>query len=358
MVGEIVFHLGDRKTGSTSIQSVLAKRNWSFPAGDIVYPAKFNHIPLAKALSAPGEKRFAVDRFARVREAFEASDAAHGVISAEDFEYVDPQAVQDAIRRHLPDYVDRVRLVAYVRPHADRLLSAFAERSKKGVFQGSLEAFHDEILQSGMLHYAPRFAKWRTVFGDRFTLRPFVRDALYRSDVVWDFFRYLLGSEAFEITGPTRQNESLSVEDIAMMRAIHTQIRKLTKEQKPAQQAFGWYMSNFLGAAPAKEGTKPALHRALAEQVAEAYRADAAELDAGFFDGTPISDALAAAPAKAVAEPQSFRAVDHFRPAERRHFRIWAQFLLRLIEADPEHFAWAVRDPGQRAALPPAHRKP
>ncbi len=357
MVRDVVFHLGDRKTGSTSIQSILARQGWVAPGDSIVYPTLFNHIPLAKSLVVPEERRFETQRFARIRTAFDDSDANHGVISAEDFEYVDPQTVRDAIDRHLPAYADRVRLIAYVRPHADRLLSAYAERVKKGVFEGTLDEFHEDILQKGMLLYAPRFEKWRAVFGDRFTLRPFVREALYRSDVVWDFFHYLFGDRPFEITGPTRENESLSVEDIAMLRMIHRHVRKHARRPGRAQQAFGWYMSNFLGGEPAPNGTRPRLHRSLADRVVHDYRDDAAALDAAFFEDTPISDALAATPDKAVEQPQSYRAVDHFSPSERRHFRIWARFLARLIDADPEHFMWAVRSPEQRAPHPPAFRK-
>ncbi|MGD9861811.1 MAG: hypothetical protein AB7S99_01240 [Pseudodonghicola sp.] len=357
MVGELVIHLGDCKTGTTSIQGALAAGAWRTELGEIVYPTRFNHIPLAKSLSVPKERQYQETRFAKVRAAFDKSDAAHGVISAEHFEFVDPQAVHDAIQTHLPDYVGRIRLVAYVRPHADRFMSTFAERSKKGIYVKPLEQFHEDMVADGLLFYTPRFEKWRALFGEAFTLRPFLRDRLYRGDVVQDFFRTLLGGEAFELTQETDRNESLSVEDIAMMRAIHRRIRQQTKDLKPVQQAFGWYMSNFLGAAPDPKGTKPRLHKALAEKIVETYRADAAALDAAFFDGTPMSDALAAAPAKAVAAPQSFDAKDHYGPGERRHFRIWADFLLRMMQADPEHFMWAVREPDQRAELPPGLQK-
>jgi len=357
MVGELVFHLGDCKTGTTSIQAVLAGRAWRADRGEITYPTRFNHIPLAKTLSVPKERPLEEKRFTKAREALDASDAAYGVISAEHFEFVDPEKVHAAIHRHLPDYVDRLRLVAYVRPHADRFLSTFAERSKKGVFGGSLEEFHAESAQAGLLVYAPRFEKWRALFGDRFTLRPFIRDQLYRGDVVQDFFHYLFGSEGFEITRETDRNESLSVEDIAMMRAIHRRIRRQSKGLGPAQQAFGWYMSNFLGATPSPGGTKPRLHRALAERIVETYRADAEALDAEFFEGTPMADALAAAPGKAVDAAQSFELKDYFGPAERRRVRVWADFVLRLMESDPEHFMWAVRDADQRPPQPPRARE-
>lgn len=356
MVDEIVFHLGDCKTGTTSVQGVLASGGWTAQAGDIVYPARFNHIPLAKTLSIPAEKPKQAERFAAVRNAFAQSDAAHGVISAEHFEFVDPDEFARAIETHLGAYAGRIRLIAYVRPHADRLVSTFAERAKKGLFMGSLEDMHGKLVADRLLFYTPRFQRWRALFGDAFTLRPFLRDRLWKGDVVQDFFKYVMGEDGFEITRPTDRNESLSVEDIAMMRAVHAMIRKHHpgQQMRQTQQALGWYMADMLGQAPLKKGTRPRMHRELAARVVDTYAEDAATLDATFLDGAPLSEALAAAPDKAVDAPQSFAAKDHFSPAERRQFRIWAKLLMRVMSADPDHFAWAVRPPEQRGARPPS----
>lgn len=356
MVGEIVFHLGDCKTGTTSVQTVLASGGWSAPENDIVYPTRFNHIPLAKTLTVPAEKPNEAKRFAAVRKAFEQSDAAHGVISAEHFEFVDPELAARAIDTHLGAYADRIRLIAYVRPHADRLVSTFAERAKKGLFMGGLEDMHDRLVADRLLFYTPRFQRWKDVFGDAFTLRPFLRDRLWQGDVVQDFFRFVTRGDGFEITHPTDRNESLSVEDIAMMQAVHAAIRKRHpgKVMRRAQQDLGWYMADLLGGTPMKNGTKPGLHRDLAARVVETYAEDAATLDAAFFEGSPMADALAGAPGKAVDLPQSFAAADHFSRAERRQFRIWAKLLGRVMAADPKHFSWAVRPPAQRTAHPPS----
>ncbi|MDX1781886.1 MAG: hypothetical protein R3256_11265 [Thalassovita sp.] len=353
MVDEIVIHLGDCKTGTTSIQSVLAAGAWESDAGDICYPARFNHIPLAKTLTMPGETDKQEKRFTKLRRRMDQSDAAHGVVSAEHFEFVDPELLHDALQRHLPGYMSRIRLIAYVRPHADRLLSSFAERNKKGRFMKSLPALHDVMLANGKLLYAPRFRKWRAVFGDSFTLRPFLRDQLYQGDVVQDFFRFVLGSRDFRITRDVDRNRSLSVEDIAMLRAFHRVFRAQDHALKDQQKAFGWFMSNDLSERPDPGATRPRLHRALAERVVEAYRADAMALDAEFFDGTPMQDALEAAPGKAAEQPQSFAPEDHFSAAEIRRYEALAAFLKHLIESDPRHFLWAVRPEEQRRAEPP-----
>lgn len=357
MVKELVIHLGDCKTGTTSIQSVLATRGWTTEEtgpGDILYTARGNHIPLAKSLSVPGEIPHQNARFSRLRVALDQSDAEFGVISAEQFEFVDPELVMAAIKKHLPTYIDRLRLVAYVRPHGERLVSTFAERSKMGRFHKSLEVMHDRFAENGTLFYTPRFEKWRDLFGERFTLRLFRRDQLYQGDIVQDFFRYLFGSEAFRIPRPSAQNNTLRVEDIAMMRMIHAHLHRADGYTPQLRETFGWYMSDLLGASSYPGGgTVARLHKALAHQVVETYAMDAAALDAAFFDGTPMADALAAVPDKAVAQAQSFEAKDHFSAPELRQMAVWAQFTQRLMVADPAHFAWAARTSHSRSRHPP-----
>lgn len=357
MVQEIVFHLGDCKTGTTSVQSVLTKGAWRTAAGegsDIVYPTRFNHMPLARALNVAEEAPFEAERFTRVRAAFDDSTAAHGVISAEHFEFVDPELVARAIERHFRAYQGRIRLIAYVRPHADRLVSTWAERVKMGKFLQPLEAMHARLLEERTLIYTPRFEKWRALFGEAFTLRPFLRDRLYKGDVVNDFFSWMLRDDDFELTAATGRNESLTLEDITMIRLLHQRMRRarLPMDLRNAQQALGWYLSDFLSALPRESGTRPQLHAALAEQVVATYTADAAALDAAFFEGAPMSTALTAAPGRAVTEPQSIEATAHFGKGELRQIRLWTDVLLRLMAADPEHFQWAIRQPDQREARP------
>ncbi|MCW8842253.1 MAG: hypothetical protein OQK00_02435 [Rhodobacteraceae bacterium] len=355
MVREIVFHLGDCKTGTTAIQSVLAS-GMVESSHSICYPARFNHIPLAKTLSVDSERPFQKKRFSALRKAFDQSSADVGIVSAEHFEFVDPEEIRRAIDLYLPAYADRVRLLAYVRPHAERLVSTFAERSKKGQFHKPIEAMHARLIEEKRLFYTPRFTRLRELFGDQFTLRPFIRDHLRDGDVVQDFLHTALSQTPYTLVGQRQPNESLSVQDIAMMRHMHRQIAQLTQnhmKNRKAQRALGWYLSDLLTTLPQHDAQKPRLHQELADEVVRVYRDDAAALDAAFFEGTPMSDALANAPSKATATPQSFRAQDHLSADELRLVEAWATLTARMIEADPLHFAWAVRPQSQRDPKPP-----
>lgn len=355
MVKEILFHLGDCKTGTTAIQSVLAGGKIESDLS-ICFPTRFNHIPLARTLSVPSEKNMEGRLFKRLRQAFKNSDADIGVVSAEHFEFVKPEEIRRAIDTHLGGYADEIRLVAYVRPHAERLVSTFSERTKKGVFQNSLEKMHDRLLEDGILFYAPRFKRMRELFGDQFILRPFIRDDLRDGDVVSDFFDLLFRGEKFNLTGETQVNESLSVQDIAMMRHLHRRVDAYTEpgvDRTKEKHSLGWYFAEILAEMPVEEAMKPRLHVSLAEKIVETYAEDAAELDAEFFEGTPISDALASAPLKAIPEEQSYDVETYFSKSELRQIEAWAKLTTRVIDSAPEFFSWLVRPEDQRPAKPP-----
>lgn len=350
MVEELVFHLGDRKTGTTSIQSILAAEAWEAAGESICYTARFNHNPLANKLQQNANDL--KQQFVRIRQQLSKSAAKIGVISAEDFEIVDPEVLRDALKKYMPKMLGQIRLIVYVRPHADRLVSTFAERSKKGLFMQSLSAMHDRTEESGMLYYAPRLRKWREVFGDRYEVRPFVRSELLNGDVVQDFFSFALGTSDFKITQPTQANESLSVEDISMMRLLHQTFRNdQTSSMVDQRKAFGWYMSEHLGRIPSVGGTKLRMHKALAKKVAKTYREDAEILDREFFGRPVFVPALEAAPSKAIDEPQSLRAEDHFSPEDIRRYQAFASILQHLMASDPQHFNWALRPEEQRRPL-------
>lgn len=341
---EIVFHLGDRKTGSTAIQTTLAAGAWSCETRRLLYPGKaLNHVPLARAIS--GEHRGAkpgrtmAEHFDMLRRQIDRARPDVALISAEHFESVAPEALDAAIRQHLPGHP--VRLIAYVRPHAERVASEFAEQVKQGHFFGTIDELHRRTLEHGRFLYSLRFGRWRAVFGDRFTLRPMIRSRLLREDVVADLLDFALAGAPFTLTGALQVNESLGLEDLAVLRAVQRRLGTGRGKASELQSATGWALARRLMAMP-PQGTRVRLHRALAEEVVEAYRADAAALDAEFFEGAPMTEALEAAPGRAVAEAQSVRVRDHYTPREQRLIDFFSDQLAELLSAEsvewPEFF--------------------
>lgn len=352
---ELVFHIGDRKTGSTSIQAALragairGSRKISYPTTGV------HHISLVKAILAPHDRQTLTRRFATLRAMIEASDAEIEVISGETFEDLsDGAMLRDALEEFPPEHLPRVRVIAYVRPHGDRLVSSWAEQSKLGDFSGTLEEFFEKTRKRERFVCHDRFMSWRRAFGARFELRPMIRDRLFRRDVVQDFARFVLGEEDFEILGEVAANESLSLEDLAVLRLLHEALAPLyamlARRDRPRgkpgagatipvhknRAALGRNLAITLSGLRRGGATKPAIHAGLVPRVQEAYSEDAAALDAAFFEDAPMSTALAALGEKAVPEPQVIDPGALLTPEELRLARALAEFVTRMAMAAPK----------------------
>lgn len=343
MIKELVIHLGDTKTGSTSIQNALVRGVCQVPGKTLFYPTRSNHVALAKTLTKKHRVDQRADRFNRLKTAFMNSDADIGIVSAEHFQFVDPNVLNEAIEAHWPMFRDRLRLVAYVRPHADKLVSTYSERVKLGgAVKGGIEAFFDTNSAINVFRYAERFGRWRTVFGDRFILRPFVRSELYQGDAISDFLRTILGQEDFEITGEIEANTSLTLAQLALMREMHKVLNAAIKSRKApayseARAAVGRLTGEYIRRHKlGRNSTKLAIPRSMADAVRARYGADAAAVDAAFFTGTPMTDALAGLDRKLVDQPQSLEARDHFGPKVIQATRIFAHVLSDMVQIDPE----------------------
>lgn len=341
MIKELILHLGDTKTGSTSIQKALVTGAGRVPGKTILYPSTSNHVALAKTLTQPRRAEQRDQRFGRLARGFANSDADYGIVSAEHFQVVDPEDLARAIETYWPDLRDRVRLIAYARPHGEKFLSSFAERSKLGGPAETLEDFFDVPATTEVFMYAPRFRRWRDLFGDRFTLRPFVRSSLYQGDVVADFFRFLAKGTDFELGEVIAANTSLTTGQLALLREAHDVINARIQEKsgprfREARAAVGRLAGEHLrDMTLGRDTPKLALTRSAVARIRERYAKDAEALDAEFFDATPMSDALAALDKKAVDAQQSLRAQDYFPQDTIDSVRLMAHVLAEVLQRHP-----------------------
>lgn len=322
MTAALTLHLGDFRTGTTAIQGWLRQHG---AAHGIAYPPGFNQAALAQSLPDPAAR---AEQFGRLAQFAAAQDAPHLVISAEHFELADPAHLAEAMLRHLPDHTAQTRAIAYVRPHPQAYLARFAESTKIGSFTGPLDAYLDWV-QPRMI-YAPRFARWKAVFGDRFTVRLYDRAQFAGGDVVRDFAQFVTGSDPG--TGMGEANPTPGLEALSLARALHQRIGTLPPEGRHAQWTLGRHLGRQL-AAQGRPQTPLRLHRALATRLQEAFTEDAAETDAAFFDATPLTDALQVAPDAALDTAQSLDADTHLSAQTRDVIALWADMLRHGLTA-------------------------
>ncbi|MFN7177900.1 MAG: hypothetical protein ACK4MX_13620, partial [Thermaurantiacus sp.] len=181
--------------------------------------------------------------FARIARALARSEAEAGILSAEEFEAVPPAVLRARIARHFPDLMDRLRIVAYVRPHAERLVASHVELVKVGRFLGTLEEYFERTLENRRFIYTPRFEAWRDAFGDDFVLRPMVPGALDGDDVVTDFLGRALPGRALDLAAQPRPNPTRPVGDVAVLRALQ---QALEGRPRRLRHRAGWALAEAL----------------------------------------------------------------------------------------------------------------
>lgn len=351
MIKQFIVHIGDHKTGTTSIQATLAHSGLRTAPQRIKYATDRSHNGLALAFMNNRRSKNTAQRFARLRDVFMAADQEIGVMSAEAFESCTPTQMDDMLRTYFPEFADTARVICYVRPHAQRVLSSFAEQTKNGDYSGDLRAFHHRTFDRKRFVYTTRFDAWRAQFGDRFTVKPMIRGLLEDGDVIKDFLREVLGPEGtFTLPEGMGMNASLSLEELALLRLLQS---KIGVDARPTRQPMGWQLQTILAQLPVESGpkTKVMLDADLAKDIYDAYAADAKALDAGFFDGTPIYDSLVKDVAKAVPTPQSVLAEDHFSPQTLRRLTAMAEALATMLSFEPRAMHGHLRNKTTEAFL-------
>lgn len=342
---KLVFHIGHHKTGSTTIQDAFATDRVRLASGRILYPGRMAHNYLSRHVETYASSgkiltgSAAFPSLATLSEQFQRKDFDVAVISGEEFEGAEPSAVRKAVQRFLLPHVDDHSVICYVRPHAARVLSSFAENVKLGRFSGSPEDFFKKVARTGRFLYSRRLPEWDRVFKGHFFLRPVIREELQGGSVLQDFVAIAFGPERPATILPVESaNEALCLEDLLLVRLVQD---CLSKRDHKLRHAMGWQLAPAFAAAVPTTGkrTKLALHKALAERIRATYRADAREVDSQFFDGRPLLQGeLDRAVDEAVPQAQSFDPADHLSADTMRAVTVLGAQINELL--DHESGSW------------------
>lgn len=342
MIRELVIHIGDPKNGSTSIQRAMQAGACQCDSVSLAVQPELNASALANSLNPNrgNAKRRAQARprlFAEKARWVQETDADVGILSAEFFSAVAPTAVQAALSEFLPQQAGGTRILAYVRPHAGRALSGYAQRLKTGAFKGTLEDFVRYLGQAPALYYTPRFAAWQETFGAGFTLRPFIRDQLRDQDVVSDFFHHVLRGAPFVLEDIASTNESLALQELAALRQVQD---RFIQQEVPRflRLSLGAAIGQALAGQPRRYRDKLQLDRANAERLQKLFAADTRALDQQFFDRPMMAQALDQAVDRAIPEAQDICADAYFSTDQLAQLDRLATEVAALVKQRPQ--AW------------------
>jgi hypothetical protein len=204
---QVILHIGTGKTGTTTIQNVLARRREALRARGILYPqslGRANHEAAAvcaadfepgftpkKAPSVRDEAALPAFRD-RMREALAGeirqSGCATVVISNEHlFEKVREPRHAQRVLDLLGTGPEAVTIVLYVRPQVDMAAAVYGELLRMGSAP-DYDRFFEARRTRALLDYRGGVEAWAAVFGmEAIRLRVFDRKRLAGGDVLTDF---------------------------------------------------------------------------------------------------------------------------------------------------------------------------
>ena len=204
---KIFIHIGQHKTGSTSIQQALYNNSDTLKKNNLFYYRK----------KPNGKKDAHVSSWIKPIRSDDYDDLAiiiqpeklaievsklpgNVIISSEEFSWVQNKDVLSRFKNSLKKYFDSIVIITYIRRQDSQVVSYCQEEAKSGGGMKESRFFQCENravpkykkYYDRYLDYNTRLSKWADVFKDEnLFIRIFDKNHLYNEDVVLDFFKLI-----------------------------------------------------------------------------------------------------------------------------------------------------------------------
>lgn len=233
-MSKVVFlHIGTHKTGTTSLQTFLARNELNLASYGAYFPkagriTEFSgHHNLAWELN--DDERFDPQNggIRDLRDELSSTDWSTVILSSEDFEYLYCRPERLKVLKSLADLLEyELIAVGFFRDPASYANSLYAELAKHRLTQ-SIESFVDDIVTDGEFVFNsnwrfcfdyPRIVEgFQSIFGkDRFIWHP------YRRRIEESFFRVVGLDDLYgRLEGEYRENESIGAETVEALLAFN-----------------------------------------------------------------------------------------------------------------------------------------
>lgn len=299
----LILHIGDHKTGSTSIQMAMTDFYEKAPElrSSLLYCVAGRGLTTAHhnlAWDVRGDERFARKNgsWSEVAAEVEQYQPAEFVLSSEGFEHMRAARVAKKINETLGLLIGETRIVLYVRPHYDRIISNYIHHEKIGQSRGSLDQFIERTSTRRTFASSERIGNLLGAFGkDSVVVRPFTRKELIQGDVLADFSVHGLGRPADFLPGYAEEgqrNVSPSADVLAILQQYDRSIDADTGAYSPRLKRTLYKLLSDKMQPLYATGRKPGVSQDSVDIIKQAYADDAKWLDS--FFGRPIYvDALA-----------------------------------------------------------------
>ena len=235
MAPRFLLHIGANKTGTSSIQRMLAENPRALARAGWVYPdfhlSHCAHHPLAYALAGHPTRGLAPGWRGAFRQATADPEAAYVISSELFFRNVPPQAAATLFPP------DQTRIVLYLREHLSYLASWYAQ----AVQERNLTAGFDDYIRLFPQPFETFLKRWEAVYGaGAITLRPFRREAFAGGDIRADFLGLMGGVDGIEMPA-AESNLTLSGNLLFFKRMLNQVMSYDEAHAHPIPDEFGAY---------------------------------------------------------------------------------------------------------------------
>ena len=236
---DAILHIGTGKTGTTTIQSALARSRERLAQDGTLYPRAFGNMrhlrfgffvmPDAQLVRSPewlragneGKDPEELRRTVRRRWRRELTPDVRRVLISDEGLYRRNAATIDGVRAFTDRLGGSVRVIAYLRPQDEHVASNYQQVVKGGEI-ARLEAWVETDL-AHTYDYHRHLVRWRDHLApDEFVVRRFDPSSFVGGSLIDDFMDTAgLSLTAADLTAVERKNESLSAEAVEVLRILN-----------------------------------------------------------------------------------------------------------------------------------------
>lgn len=285
----IVIHIGTEKTGTTSLQKFFSINTDLLSEGGIWYPDserldychRHGHFPLAAALFdecpdfvTPNKHFKAEPLYAQLLRDFEARDETALLLSAEHFSSRCSQPAMIArLRSLLQDY--HVRILVYVRPQHELLLSAYSTFLKSGGKKTLEEVSRERWLKPEAIYfnYLRLLQRWWKVFDEQqVRVQVFQTQSMPQGSLYRDLISVFDGQWRDDIRIPQRQNPPIVKELADLLYLANQHFPAFNETNRAAWELGQRFRSEVINLFPEGRPLRLLLSESLKQETIELFQ--------------------------------------------------------------------------------------
>lgn len=248
---KIILHIGAEKTGTTSLQTFLAK-NQELLSNQGIYvpgflgkwnnhrkltvlafnPERIDDFIVAEGLTDPSSRMKAVEKWTQdLHRISEETQEPKWIASSEQMQsrlttHEEVSRLKSILTRSFAE----VEVLLYIRNPIDAAVSLWSTLVKCGHYLPEFPAPSNWRIQNNC-NYKTIIQRWQAVFGDNLKVRLFTKSELHEGDLIKDFCRACGIEDNSTFIIPPRENETLSHEAIRILSKLNKAIPYITDKK-------------------------------------------------------------------------------------------------------------------------------